>query len=65
MSRLSPEELFRVGPSGLEEIGDTTLEQRLDAAELAALRRLDAGYRNAVDEELLQMPESVTNEGNP
>ena len=39
MRRLTSEELFHIGgPTGLEEISDDTLRQRLDAAEMEMLR---------------------------
>lgn len=55
--RLSAVELFRVGPDGLEAIGDDTLRRRLDAAERESLRQ---GYAEAVAEELLQQPEAAS-----
>lgn len=41
MRRLTMEELFRVGPTGLEEIGDETLNRRLDEVERRELERAD------------------------
>lgn len=35
--RLTMHELFRIGPTGLEEISDATLDLRLDARERKAL----------------------------
>ena len=55
MRRLSDVELFRIGPDGLEEIGDRTLDLRLDAAERQAMK----GYQEAVAEEMLSTPEAV------
>ena len=40
--RLSDIELFRIGPNGLEEISDDTLNARLDALQRAALANLAA-----------------------
>lgn len=53
--RLTDEELFDIGPGGLEDIGDATLTRRLDEAEQRSLRR---GYKAAVAEEMLQTPEA-------
>jgi len=62
--RLSHEELFRIGPNGLEEISDATLELRLTESERRTLtRQSDPGYIEAIAEELLQMPESVDQKG--
>lgn len=36
--RLSSEELFHIGPDGLEPISDATLERRLNEVERLALR---------------------------
>lgn len=36
--RLTDEELFHIGPEGLQEISDRTLELRLDALEREQLR---------------------------
>lgn len=35
--RLAMQELFRIGPNGLEEISDRTLDMKLDAEERRAL----------------------------
>lgn len=60
LRRLPTEQLFRVGAEGLEDISDDTLRRRLDDAGRQALRRQsDPGYRAAVAEEMLQLPESV------
>jgi hypothetical protein len=40
MRRLTAEELFHIGPNGLEEISDETLERRLDEAERRALEQM-------------------------
>lgn len=56
MCPLPPEDLFRIGPTGLEEISDATLNLRLDALERESLRR---GYEAATAEEMLQLPEAV------
>jgi hypothetical protein len=40
MRRLRHDELFRIGPTGLEEISDETLNRRLDAVERAELERM-------------------------
>ena len=58
-SRLLDEELFRIGPRGLEEISDRTLDMRIDAAEIAALRRSSPSYQLAVADEMLQTPEAI------
>lgn len=50
--RLSTEELFGVGPGGLQEISDETLDQRLNEAELRQLRAAAPAYP-----ELLEHPE--------
>lgn len=62
MRRLTVDELF---PGGrLEPIGDETLTRRLNEVESRALRGQSCpGYRDAITEELLQMPEAVANEG--
>lgn len=39
MSRLPVEELFRVGPDGLEPISDVTLELRITEADRREMRR--------------------------
>lgn len=57
-ARLTDEELYRIGPSGLEDIGDDTLTLRLNEAEQRALRH-DAVYRDAVAEEMLATPEAA------
>lgn len=43
MRRLTLEELFRVGPQGLTEISDETLELRLTAEEQRAMRHIEFG----------------------
>jgi len=61
-TRLPTEELFHVTPGRdpLQPIGDETLTLRIDAAERARIaRQSEAGYAEAVREELLHMPESV------
>lgn len=50
--RLRYDELFRVGPGGLQEISDETLNQRLNEAELRALRAVVPAYP-----ELIEHPE--------
>lgn len=40
MRRLTMEELFHIGPGGLEEIGDETLNRRLDEIERRELKRM-------------------------
>ena len=54
MTRIPTDELFRLGPNGLEPISDETIARKLD--EIAALRQ---GYAAAVAEEMLQTPEAV------
>ena len=39
MRRLTMEELFHIGPTGLEEIGDETMNRRLDEIERRELER--------------------------
>lgn len=50
--RLSDEELFHIGPTGIEPISDATLERRLSEAERRALREIAPKYP-----ELLEHPE--------
>lgn len=58
--RLTPEELFCVGPHGLEPIGDTALNHKLDEIERLTLeRQSDAGYLAACAEEALYDPEAT------
>lgn len=59
MRRLTLEELFRVGPQGLTEISDETLELRLTAEEQRAMRH-NAGYQDAIAEEMLSAPEAAS-----
>ena len=40
MRRLTDEELFHIGPNGLEEISDETLTRRLDEIERRELEKL-------------------------
>lgn len=40
MRRLTMEELFHIGPPGLEEIGDETMNRRLDEIERRELERM-------------------------
>lgn len=47
--RLPTEELFRIGPGGLQEISDETLTQRLNEAELRQLRAAAPAYPDLVE----------------
>jgi hypothetical protein len=49
MRRLTTEELFRIGPTGLEEISDETLNRRLDEVERRELERMVDGSRDSTD----------------
>jgi hypothetical protein len=60
MRRLPPDQLFRIGREGLEDISDATLEVRVTESERATLRRqADEGYQAATVDEMLQLPEST------
>ena len=48
--RIPTEELFRIGPTGLEPVSDETITRLLDTYD---------GYAEAVREEMLKMPEAV------